>query len=528
MTVAQPYSSCLTVADDRPGSQGIVRILQEMRRNLPKWCSPVVERSAKDILQFDGFEDTHLLGIKNRSIIMVETARNDKAGRKWTLNALHNSELAFWGEHANEVLLGCRQAVSESAGTIIINESTANGWGGVFYDECERSRGGKGGYRFIFIPWFAIDEYRCKPGDSKLVEISGGIIDPLELQALIDAEEWEKAGLDDNELELLINCKGDRFGPIDAEQILWRRWAIEGKAAGDLDRFKQEYPATPEEAFIVSGSPAFSPGALLWQKENNCREGEAGELVRNEESKRLDWHPTRGGRVTMYEPVTQGHKYLVAIDYAEGSEAHVDQTRDHDNTAFFIFNRTTKTQVAKAVGRFVPDEAAEIAINLGEYYNYATLVPENNGGWATATIDAAREVGYPSIYMTEIENVAGKDFTLKYGWITTHENRPGAFSRARAVVRRKEVTIRSESLVSELLSIVYKRLRTGRVKEEAKSGCHDDEAMAFVIAMRVDEKLGAIIDFNERKKMTLNPSSPLYDVWLAVEESERFVFEETL
>ena len=44
---------------------------------------------------------------------------------------------------------------------------------------------------------------------------------------------------------------------LSLEQIVWRRWKIEEDFSGNLELFRQEYPLTPEEAFVTSGNPVF-------------------------------------------------------------------------------------------------------------------------------------------------------------------------------------------------------------------------------------------------------------------------------
>ena len=50
--------------------------------------------------------------------------------------------------------------------------------------------------------------------------------------------------------------------------MAWRRWAIKNKCQGDGDLFKQEYPATPLEAFRHAGNPVFGAGILRDQEKS--------------------------------------------------------------------------------------------------------------------------------------------------------------------------------------------------------------------------------------------------------------------
>ena len=81
---------------------------------------------------------------------------------------------------------------------------------------------GENEYIPIFLPWFITQEYR-RPAPE-------GFEKTLEEEELV-----EKYELDD-------------------DQLYWRRLKI---AESGENKFKQEYPATPEEAFRVSGNSVF-------------------------------------------------------------------------------------------------------------------------------------------------------------------------------------------------------------------------------------------------------------------------------
>jgi hypothetical protein len=69
----------------------------------------------------------------------------------------------------------------------------------------------------------------------------------------VEVNNVKRTNLDPEEQDLLNNHGAD------LEQISWRRWAIPNRCQGYVDKFHQEYPTTPEEAFISTGTPAFLP-----------------------------------------------------------------------------------------------------------------------------------------------------------------------------------------------------------------------------------------------------------------------------
>jgi hypothetical protein len=106
------------------------------------------------------------------------------------------------------------------------------------------------------------------------------------------------------------------------EQLAWRRHTIETDFPTDPERFAEEYPATPEEAFIHSGRPFFQP--LLVQrlagmasKRVPVFRGELGSVgsypERGQEARP---HPLPTGRLRILKPPEDGHRYVLALDPA--------------------------------------------------------------------------------------------------------------------------------------------------------------------------------------------------------------------
>jgi hypothetical protein len=159
----------------------------------------------------------------------VGTAGQKAVGRSKTIHLLHGSEAAFW-PNAKDHFAGVVQAVPDLPGTEIILESTANGVGGEFHQKWQDAEEGKGDYIAIFVPWFWSDEYRRPVPDDFAVSY-----DKQEGQQYSEHEYQEAYGLTDS-------------------QMVWRRSKI-----SDLGEilFMQEYPATAQEAFQVTGHDSF-------------------------------------------------------------------------------------------------------------------------------------------------------------------------------------------------------------------------------------------------------------------------------
>jgi hypothetical protein len=173
----------------------------------------------------------------------VGTAGAKAVGRSQTVQFFHGSEVAFW-PNAPTHFAGVVQAIPDLPETEIILESTANGVGGEFHERWQQAEAGTGDYEAIFIPWFWDDGYRR--------EVPDGFHLDDEEQAYADAHK------------------------LDLAQMVWRRAKI--AELKDPLLFKQEYPATAQEAFQLTGHDSFIKSELVLQARKMTCEG-IGPLV---------------------------------------------------------------------------------------------------------------------------------------------------------------------------------------------------------------------------------------------------------
>lgn len=167
------------------------------------------------------------------SLYSIATAKTVEGARGLTITALHLSEAAFY-EQAEDAFTALISTVAYRPDTMILIESTANGKvgpGETFYSYWTEAIEGRNQFTPIFISWLMDPASRMAPEANNV------------LKQNLDAEE-----------EQLI----EQYG-ADYEQISWRRWAIPNRCQGYVDKFHQEYPCNPEEAFVSTGTPAFLP-----------------------------------------------------------------------------------------------------------------------------------------------------------------------------------------------------------------------------------------------------------------------------
>lgn len=371
-----------------------------------------------------------------RSKIVIETAMNKEAGRSSTIHNLHISELAFW-PHPEETMTSVMQTVPNEPGTCVIIESTANGVGGLFYEEWQKAERGESPFIPLFFPWYEMPEYTMPVPEDFVADA-----DELELQA--------KYGLSNS-------------------QLVWRRWCIQANCHGDLDLFHQEYPASPHEAFIASGRPVFDTQAIDTAM-RQCKPALAqGRIVADRGFP--VFRSQYKGYFHIWEHPKDGEEYTIGIDVAKGLE-------NGDYSVMSVVKNRTKEQVAEWHGHIAPDLLGEEANLVGRYYNMALLVPEaNNHG--ISTIDRLRLLHYPRIFRRRTMNKALNKVTEEYGFNTNGASKPVIINDLGTYVREQAQKVNSLECLRECLTYIY----DSKGKTNAQNGCFDDRVIALALAL---------------------------------------------
>jgi hypothetical protein len=265
----------------------------------------------------------------------VVSAGDRNAGRGWTIQNLHCSELARWPLNPAEILAGLRAALAPGAEVIL--ESTPEGAGGCFYDEWKKAD--ETGTVRHFFPWWMEARYRSTA------------VNPATL-----ADEENR----------LIELHG-----LDLEQIGYRRHlraSFHGLA-------KQEYAEDAESCFLASGESIFE------------REPVEQRILDTQEPVET----RRNGELRIWLPAMRGRKYLVAVDPAGGGS-------EGDYSAAQVVDMETGMQCAEFAAHVGGLELARKIAELATEYNQASIAVErnNHGSGILALLETV--CGYPKIF----------------------------------------------------------------------------------------------------------------------------------
>jgi len=446
VSMVLPYSRSLIVSHDNTSSE---HLLSMCRRY---WDT--------SLFNADGiFTPKHLAGnklgwLEQDTEMKISTAKNLSAGRSHTIRFLHASEVAFW-DNGFELMKGLNQAVPRVPLSFQYLESTANGIGNYFEQTWNEAVDGANSYLPLFYPWWQHPAYEAQHiglghlADRPLMNIDS------EEQALSRA--FRRMGLDD----YTIRAK-----------LLWRREILSTECQGELEVFHQEYPSTPEEAFVATGRNVFNKQHLDAAYEPI--EGERGDL-HTTKSGRVEFVKDRHGPLTVYRRPTLSGWYMVGADAAKQAKG--------DYAVIQVIDRVTWEQVATYRVDQDPTTFAEAVIRMGHWYNEAMLVPETNmSGGVVAEICRSR---YDNVFIHRSQATVRGQMANQYGFNTNVQTKPEVIGHLkRAVLDRANgqstFTIHDRTTYLEMKGYVL--TDTGQY-ENGNGTDHDDTVMALALAI---------------------------------------------
>jgi hypothetical protein len=464
-TVTTPLKNSLIIAHEDSASQNLYQMYKTFYENLPPDLTPMTKYSNSQEMLFenpttDVNEKRGNPGLQSK--VRVASARNVNTARSMTIHNLHASEVAFW-QDAKTLMTGLLQTMPDSPNTMVIIESTANGVGGWFYDTWMQAVRGENDFIPIFLPWYLDEAYTMsfdteEEREDFISQVNSVIISKEGKE--IHTEVWE-----------IVQDARTNWGiEITYEQLNWRKYAIRNKCNNDIEKFHQEYPSTPEEAFIASGRPRFDIGSLR-QYLKKCIAGERGYLEwNNDKSVRFIKDPK--GYIEVWKHPEKDRFYHVGADVAEGlvnGDYSVGIVGSDDFDIHAMWH-----------GHIDPDLFGEELVKLATYYNDGYLGVESNNHGLT-TLKAIQRLEYWNIYYQKTYDKIADKIKQSMGWKTTNRTKPLMIDKLAEFIREKWLGIKSKELVMECLTYVI----DDKGATNAQEGCYDDRVMALAILLQL-------------------------------------------
>lgn len=397
----------------------------------------------------------HSKGLKfqmpSNSQVVVDTAKRKYAGTSLTVQCAHLSEVAKWDDPAT-TFLSLAQALPGRKNTFGVMESTAAGAGDWFNEQWDAAERGESAWEPCFYSWFSMPEYSLDP---KRISMEG-----FGKDSRYNMYEGEEQDLVEQ-----FKCNMD--------QMAWRRWAIANNCGGDVLLFHQEYPSTPEEAFISAGTPRFNVQILSNWRQHTSDPMAVGMFPLAMSQVEVVTQMQPGDMVNLWEMPDPTHNYVIGADCAGSSP-------DGDYSAAVVIDASVYPVrvVATIHGWMDADVYSSQLASVGRLYNNALLAIEVNG-IGDAVQNQARHLYHNFYHRLPIDREIRMPGD-RIGWCTSYVTRPMLVETLAAAIRDEDISCPSDDVILELLS--FHSVPGPRVAE-AKPGTHDDYVFALGIAI---------------------------------------------
>lgn len=369
----------------------LFEITRRYYNNVPTVFKPKAHNDSSNELVFRGID----------SAIKTATAGSKNTAHGSTFQGLHWSEVSR-SRNQDEMVTGVLQTVPQTVGTMVFLESTANGIGDYFHETWQSSIRGESQFEPVFYAWYLSDEYRIPVGNRVFNE---------------QEREYQQ------------------LHQIDDEQLAWRQFKIEnmrGSYDKKLRTFQEQYPSTPEEAFISDSSSFINPVSV--ERAMKAFHDPVGAVI-------LGIDPARQGRDSTGFVVRQGRKVV-----------YIGRARLEDTMA--IVGKT-----GKLIEQHKPDAVFIDAIGVG-----------------AGVYDRLIELGYDRVFQAIVSKRAEKEHTYV-------NKRAEMWANLSDWLDNGADLPESAALRDDLLLLSYGLDSNGRVKLESKKNLKRSPDLGDALAL---------------------------------------------
>ena len=339
----------------KESAANIKGMYSKLLANYPDW---LLDGEKPKFKPFERMANTSVIAGRECRVT-IGSAESQESVRGIDAAMAHLSEVAFW---RNSRMKSPEQVMRSICGSImllpcsmVVMESTANGTGSYFHQECERAKRGESDKQFAFVPWFEIEMYT-----------------------------------------LPIDDYDSFIGSLtDYERMLWHRGATLEAIAWYRQKRKEyarhadmmaEYPSDDIEAFCYSGERVFDPTLVEKLRRCCCLPRFEGDIHGKEPTgkqslQEIELEAKPEGPLKIWEyPAKECEmrdRYLAVVDIGGRSD-----TSDYSVIAVFdrywMLDGGPAEVVAQWRGHIDHDLLAWKSAQIAAYYQNALLVIESN------------------------------------------------------------------------------------------------------------------------------------------------------
>lgn len=386
---------------------------------------------------------TQLSFINHSKIICCTCGSTDKS-RGSSIVLAHVSEAGLCkDENLEKQLLAIEQALVPG-GEIFI-ESTAKGIN-YFHTLWNKAVSHENNYKPVFFPWYK--EKRMFASEY------------IEFSDVFKAREGHYLTVEElDEYEKWLYEQGTTL-----QMIMWRRIKI---ANSSEESFAQEFPATPEEAFLNSdGANVFDTKLINEQIINVKRNIKELPLPNDMPPTMRKWKKY----LKVWKYPEKGKRFYAGIDSAEGLSG------DRDYSVMSVLDAEGFQCAEFRCNKIKPYEFTQLVYDLAVYFQKALLCPERASSGHVVIDKLKEEYHYNNIMRYQTYDDRGRKGRKKWGWESNSKSKPIMINRFVEWFETREIFICSLDTLHEMT--LYQNI-DGSMNGV---GGHDDTVIATGLA----------------------------------------------
>lgn len=428
-------------------TQNLFEMTKRYYNNLPEPLRPELEHQNQTGLKYASLD----------SSVVLWTAGTGDVGSSFTTQFLHLSEVSKYPD-AKTTLLSLLQTVPDTPNSMVVMESTANGIGGEFYNRWKSAETGESTYIPVFISWLVDNEYTLRFKNEE---------DRNRFMTTLNAHE-----------EVLT-----KYGAT-PEHLHWRRKiGIPDKCGNDPDQFAQEYPHSPEAAFIASGRPFFD---VKFCSEEFNRTSQITPVTGFLEYKGKDsvvFTESPKGYIKVFKEIIHKkddmYRFCAGADVAEG-------LAQGDYSSLTVLDRSDLSVALTWHGHIDPDLFADEWRKVYLYLNKDLHICPERNNHGLATIIRAYSKNIPMYYNQSFEKGYPTSQDV-IGFKTSSSSKLLVLNDLQEAIRDRSLFCDEKGFWSEALTFV--RNEKGQLQAEGKdrdpsTKTYDDRIISMALAWR--------------------------------------------
>jgi hypothetical protein len=434
----------LILANKQTLAQEFLKKIKDFLDQIPYWVWGLDEGT--DYLEINS--KGHLK-LKSNGCEIRALATSKDALRGFTPTFLVMDEAAFI-DNGSEVF-GAALASLGTGGKISLI-STPNGMDPLYYKTYDGAKKKENNFNIVEMKWYQDVRYNrnlyWKRGDDE--KLLCKTLDRTRLR-------WEYLDkiyeTDESTIEYYEVMIKDGWKPLSP-------WYEEMAAdMGDAKKIAQEL----DVSFIGSGGNVIDDEYITYHEENYVTDPNfASEIEKS---------------MWIWKEPEVGHKYIMGVDVSRGD--------GKDSSTIVILDFENLEQVAEFKYKLPPDILAEIVYKYGNMYNAYTVI-DITGGMGVSTVLKLMEMDYKFLHYDDPKSrkLSEKYAKTKYKegdkvpGFNVGNTRLQMVSELEEHIRENKTIIRSQRMISELRTFVYKNGRPDHME-----GYHDDIIMAYAMCI---------------------------------------------